>query len=424
MNMIVEKGLETADKPSQPLEVGSDGNAARTTPSGTLAGRHRNGLEDPALPSSSRLVWLVMLTIVSLGLWAYFAELDEVSAGTGKVVPSSREQVIQSLEGGILVELGVREGDIVAAGQVLAQLDRTRGESSVQESASRFRAARATAARLEAEVSLAPLRFPSEVHEDSALVLAETELYSVRRDSLDKALAGIGQSLRLVRDELQLTERLVGMGAASEVEVLRLKRQVTELSSRATDLRTQYVVRAREELARANAEVEAQSSVTRGRTDLLTRTTLISPVRGVVKNIEVNTVGGVIPPNGRLMEIVPLDGQLLVEARISPRDIAFIRPGLPAMVKVTAYDYAIYGGLSGEVAIISPDTIQDEVKRDVYYYRVLIRTDTDALMNAAGKRFPIVPGMIAAVDIRTGSKTVFDYLVKPLNRAREALRER
>lgn len=392
--------------------------------SSPLAGRYQGGFEDPALPRSSRLVWLLMATIASLVCWAYFAELDEVSMGTGKVVPSSREQVIQSLEGGILIDLRVREGDIVAAGQVLAQLDRTRGESSVQESASRFRAARATAARLEAEVGLVALTFPPEVHEDPALVLAETKLYKSRRESLDKALAGIGQSLRLVRDELDLTQRLVKMGAASDVEVLRLKRQVTELESRATDLRTQYVVRAREELARANAEVEAQSSVTRGRADMLTRTTLTSPVRGVVKNIEVNTVGGVIPPNGRLMEIVPLDEQLLVEARVSPRDIAFIRPGLPAMVKVTAYDYAIYGGLPGEVATISPDTIQDEVKRDVFYYRVFIRTESDALVNQAGVRFPIVPGMIATVDIRTGSKTVMDYLVKPLNRASEALRER
>jgi len=183
-------------------------------------------------------------------------------------------------------------------------------------------------------------------------------------------------------------------------------------------------VKAREELARGNAEVEAQRSVTQGRADSLTRLRFESPVRGIVKHVAVTTRGGVIAPGGRLMEIVPLDDQLLVEARISPRDVAFIHPGQYAMVKVTAYDYSIYGGLPGKVITISPDTIQDDVKRDVYYYRVYIRTDEDHLKNAVGKKFPIVPGMIAAVDIHTGSKTIFEYLVKPFNRGREALRER
>ena len=160
------------------------------------------------------------------------------------------------------------------------------------------------------------------------------------------------------------------------------------------------------------------------RADTLARLTLRSPVRGIVKNIEVSTIGGVIPPNGKLMNIVPLDDRLLVEARISPRDIAFIHPKQPATVKITAYDYAIYGALKGEVATISPDTIKDEAKPDVEYYRVLIRTDRDALMNKEGRRFPIVPGMVATADIHTGSKTVFQYLVKPFNRGREALRER
>ena len=160
------------------------------------------------------------------------------------------------------------------------------------------------------------------------------------------------------------------------------------------------------------------------RSDSLQRLTQRSPVRGIVKNIEVSTIGGVVPPGGKLMEIIPLDDQLLIETRMSPRDIAFIHPGQRATVKVTAYDYAIYGGLDGEVSSISPDTIQDEAKPEMSYYRVFVRTSSDALTSKTGKRFPIVPGMIATVDIHTGSKTVFDYLTKPLDRAREALRER
>jgi adhesin transport system membrane fusion protein len=214
------------------------------------------------------------------------------------------------------------------------------------------------------------------------------------------------------------------LGAASTVEVIRLKRQLAELELKAIETQSQYVVNAREELAKANAEVQALASVVRGRADSLTRLTLRSPVRGVVKNIEVSTINGVIPPNGKLMDIVPMDDQLLVEARISPRDVAFIHPGQRASVKITAYDYAIYGALEGKVTSISPDTIQDETDPKVFYYRVFIETASDALVNQGGTRFPITPGMVATVDIHTGSKTVLEYLLKPFNKMREALRER
>lgn len=369
-------------------------------------------------------IWLILVTVLLLWLWASWAQLDEVTVGTGRVVPSSKEQVVQSLEGGILAELKVKEGDRVKAGQVLALLDRTRSESSVDESSARLRAALATSARLRAEVDGTPLVFPAEVARDAHLVAAESALYRSRRDSLNRTLEGLEDALVLIRRELKITESLVAQGAASDVEVLRLKRQANDLMNKITDQRTQYLVRAREELAKANAEIETQQSVRRGREDALARTTVTSPVNGLVKNIEVSTVGGVVAPNGRLMEIVPLGERLLVEARIQPRDVAFIYPGQRAVVKITAYDYAIYGGLEGQVAVISPDTIQDEVKRDQYYYRVYVQTESDHLTNAAGRTFPIVPGMVATADIHTGNKTVWQYLVKPLNRAREALRER
>ncbi len=387
-------------------------------------GAYRGAPAEPPLPRASLIVWIVGALLLTLLAWAWFFELDEVSTGTGKVVPSSKEQVIQSLEGGILVDLKIKEGDIVSAGQVLAQLDRTKTESTVEESASRVRAALAMSARLTAEVNGTPLAFPPEVREEHDLVRTETALFQSRRESLASSLSGIAQAQELVRRELSLTEPLVQRGAASDVEVLRLKRQINELETKAADTRSQYYVKAREDLARANAEIEAQRSITRGRSDSLTRLTFAAPLRGVVKDIAVTTVGGVVPPNGKLLEIVPLDEKLLVEARISPRDVAFIHPGQDATVKITAYDYSIFGGMPGKVTMISPDTIQDDVKRDVYYYRVYIRTEADHLNNKAGRSFPIVPGMIAAVDIHTGRKTVLDYLLKPLNKAREALRER
>ncbi|MFC3396787.1 HlyD family type I secretion periplasmic adaptor subunit [Brenneria rubrifaciens] len=371
-----------------------------------------------------RIIVITALLLLATGIWAWFGTLDEVSTGSGKVVPSMREQTLQSLDGGILAELKVREGDLVEAGTVVARLDPTRQESNVGESAARYRAALAAGNRLNAEVNNEPITFPDTLSNWPELIAAETRLYKSRRAQFEDAESQIKKALELVESELTITERLVKTGAASHVEVLRLRRQKAELDLKLTDLRSQYYVQAREELAKANAEVNMLSEVIRGRTDSVTRLVVRSPVRGIVKNIQVTTIGGVIAPNGHLMEIVPVDDRLLVEARLSPRDIAFIHPDQKALVKITAYDYAIYGGLSGVVKTISPDTIQDEVKPEIFYYRVFILTDQDYLQNKAGRRFSIVPGMIATVDIKTGEKTVMDYLIKPFNRTKEALRER
>jgi len=376
------------------------------------------------LLAAKRMNWALAALFVVLLVWAWFAKLDEVATGTGRVVPTSREQVLQSLEGGILAKMLVRQDDIVKPGQILAQLDPTQAGSTVEESAAKYRAALAAQARLQAEVNGTPLTFSRELDAFPALKAEQQRLYDARRRSLASSIGLIDESLALIGREVGIGESLIEVGAASNVEVLRLKRQRADLDLKKSDLRSQYIVEARQDLAKVSEEVEALAPVVRGRSDTLQRLTLRSPVRGVVKNIEVSTIGGVVPPNGKIMEIVPLDERLLVEARIQPRDIAFIRPGQRASVKITAYDYAIYGGLEGKVSSISPDTIRDEVNPDVYYYRVFVRTTADSLVNKAGKRFPIVPGMIATADIHTGSKTVLQYLLKPLNRAREGLRER
>ncbi|WP_336957435.1 HlyD family efflux transporter periplasmic adaptor subunit [Acinetobacter johnsonii] len=378
----------------------------------------------PPLPSVSKFIWMICIGLLVLLAWAWFFELEEVSTGTGKVIPSSKEQSIQSLEGGILTKLYVSEGEIVKQGQVLAQLDPTRFASNVGESESLLIASKATAARLRAEVNATPLVFPEDVLKIPKLVSEETALYQSRRSNLNDSISGLSQALVLVEQELAMTEPLVAKGAASEVEVLRLKREANDLRNQMNDIRNQYYVKAREELAKANIDIETQAQVIKGKTDTLQRTVFKSPVRGIVKEIDVMTIGGVIPQNGKLMTIVPLDEQLLIEARISPRDIAFIRPDQDALVKVTAYDYSIYGGLHGKVTVISPDTIRDEVKQDQFYYRAYIRTDSDKLINKQGKQFNITPGMVAVVDIKTGHKTVLDYLIKPFNKAKEALRER
>ena len=380
--------------------------------------------DNQALVRSGRIVTLCGALLLVAGLWATFGMLDEVSTGTGKVIPSSREQVLQSLDGGVLVALNVREGQPVSAGQVVARLDPTRSQSSVGESLARYQAALAASSRLSAEVNDLPLTFPPELNSAPLLIASETRLYTMRKSQFSDSKARLNDAITSVQNELAITRRLANTGAASNVEVLRLERQLADLQLKQLDLRSQYRVQAREELAKATAEANSLAEVIRGREDSVMRMTVRSPVKGIVKNIKVTTLGGVVPPNGELMEIVPVDDRLLVEARLSPRDIAFIHPDQPALVKITAYDYAIYGGLHGVVESISPDTMQDEAKPEIYYYRVFIRTDHAFLKNKAGKKFAIVPGMIANVDIKTGEKTVLDYLIKPFNKAKEALRER
>ncbi|HGP0841329.1 TPA: HlyD family efflux transporter periplasmic adaptor subunit [Yersinia enterocolitica] len=372
----------------------------------------------------SAIVWLMLVGMIVMFIWAYFAILDEVTVGTGKVTPPSRAQLIESLDGGIINELLVHEGAIINKGQILARLDPTRFQSNYGEAAARVRTLRASSERLRAELTGAALAFSADTLKEPELVARETQFYLSRRQNLNETVSNLQQSLKLVQQELRMNEPLVAKGAASQVEVIRLQRQISDLRGKIDEARNLYAVRAREEQVKNNADLDAQLQVVSGKQDQLTRTTLISPVRGIVKDIQVSTVGGVLQPGGKLMEIVPIEEQLLIETRINPRDIAYIRPGLPATVKITAYDSSIYGNLTGVVETVSPDTLQDEVKRDQFYYRIYVRTNRADLTNKAGKLFPILPGMVASVEIKTGQKTVLDYLIKPLNKVKESLRER
>ncbi|KHN90817.1 secretion protein HlyD [Pectobacterium actinidiae] len=372
----------------------------------------------------SVIIWLSLLGLIVFFIWATFAVLDEVSVGSGKVTPSTRAQVIESLDGGIIGQIYVQQGNVVEKGQVLAQLDINRFQSVYGEAFSRVQTLRASAERLHAELSGEPLKFSAETMKEPALAARERQLYQSRLRNRDETVANLRQSMRLVEQELRMTEPLVQRGAASAVEVIRLRRQISEIRGKIDEANNQYAVRAREEQVKNNADLEAQMEVVSGKADQLKRATITSPVRGIVKDIQVTTVGGVLQPGGKLMEIVPLEDQLLIETRINPRDIAYIRPGLPATVKITAYDSSIYGNLTGEVESVSPDTLQDEVRRDQFYYRIYVRTTQAELTNKAGEKFPIVPGMVASVEIKTGQKSVLDYLIKPLNKVNEALRER
>lgn len=373
---------------------------------------------------TSFVIWLSFLSLLAFGFWSYYAILDEVTVGSGKVTPASQEQIIESLDGGILSEILVKKGEIVKKGQVLAKLDPNYFESSVAEAQARVFALQASIERLNAELNNEPLIFSDDIQQDRVLVMQESRLYDSRKLNLKETIDNLTQSKLLVERELAMTAPLVSRGAASPVEVIRLQRQISDFRGKIDEARNTYLVNARQDLIKAKAEMGAQAAVMDGRKGQLKRTTLTSPVNGIIKEIHVSTLGGVLKPGEKMIEIIPLGDQLLIETRINPRDIAYIRPGLDANVKITAYDSSIYGDIKGKVDIVSPDTLQDEVKPDQFYYRIYVRTNSVDIKNKAGKSFPIVPGMIASVEIKTGQKSVFDYLVKPLNKVKESLRER
>ena len=282
---------------------------------------------------ASRIILLSTLLFAILGIWAYFGTLDEVSTGSGKVIPSSREQVLQSLDGGILAELTVREGDKVQANQVVARLDPTRSESNVGESAARYRASLASSARLNAEVNDLPLTFPDALNAWPDLIASETRLYKSRRAQLADAMVELQDALVSVNKELAITQRLEKSGAASHVEVLRLQRQKSDLGLKITDLRSQYYVQAREALSKANAEVDMLAAILKGREDSVTRLTvrapMRAPMRGIVKNIQVTTIGGVI---GRVVAIK--DDTFVLETGADRVKIRFTKNAISSVEKL------------------------------------------------------------------------------------------
>lgn len=379
-------------------------------------------------PGSYLVLVIFIAVIVGFFTWAHFARVEEITKGEAKIVSRSHEQVIQSLEGGILASMDVHEGQEVKRGEVLLKIDPTRAQASYRETLNKVLGLKATIARLRAEAYNQPLVFDEQVLKDPAVVEQETKAYNARKNALHDAVSALQRSYELSMSEIRMSKPLADRGLLSGVEMLRMQRQANDLQSQIVERRNRYQAEANTDLNKLELELSQTSENLIGRADVMERTTIAAPVNGTVKNIRVNTIGGVIQPGEHIMEIVPSEDQLLVEAKIRPSDVAFLRPGLPATIKITAYDYAIYGGLKGKVELISPDTIKDDAKTaagrpDDTYYRVMVLTDSSTL-DIADKHLPIIPGMVASVEIRTGEKTILEYLLKPVFKAREAFRER
>ena len=378
--------------------------------------------------------WVIILFFIFLVvfvIWAYNSPVEEVTRGNGNIIPSSREQVIQSLDPGIVTEIMVKEGDMVEKDQILMKLDDTRSSAVLRESEAKVANLEATIARLKAEAYGTKLSFPDSVSPE--LRRREIAAYKARRQVMVDAINGLSQSKAALDREIAITAPLVSEGYVSEVELLRMRRDSADLATQISERRNRYKADANNELLQAESELAQSKENVAMRADPVERSQIRAPMRGIVKGIKVTTIGGVVNPGEDIMQIVPVDDKLLVEAYIRPQDIAFIRAGQPALVKVSAYDYSIYGGLEGKVTLVGADTVSNSMQNrandlkldpNQVYYRVLVQTENNSLKDKNGKPMPIIPGMVATVDIKTGEKTIFQYLIKPITRMKQALSER
>lgn len=392
--------------------------------------RYMNGVKAAQVvdgaPAAAWTLWLLLALVVFALLWAQQARVDQITRADAKVIPDGREQIISSLEGGIIRTLLVKEGAVVEQGQPLVRLDPTRVEAMQNEGQAKSLALKATMARLLAEATGKPLSFPDDVAAVPALVQGETDAFKARRQLLEEAVAVNRHSLSLLMREVAMSERMADKGVLSNVEVMRLRRQANDLLLQIQDRINRFRQEASSDLVRTQTELAQVQEQMVVKQDVLSRTLLRSPIRGQVKNIRLGTVGGVVQPGAAIMEIVPISDQVLVEARIKPSDIGFVRLGMPVQVKLSAYDFYTYGGLKGRLDYLSPDALSDEPKsanQDNSYYRALIRADATELRKA-GQPLPVIPGMTGSVEVRTGEQTVLSYVFRPLLKSREAFTER
>nr|WP_218975831.1 HlyD family type I secretion periplasmic adaptor subunit [Marinobacter adhaerens] len=421
-------------------------------------------IEQQSTLRARSLLYGIALVVIGLIAWAGFAKVDEVTRGEGKVIPSRQLQVIQSADGGVIENLYVEEGDTVEKGDLLVRVDPTRFVASFQEGSVRVFALAAKVKRLRAQINNEPLQLDirnTKTPEQTEVLRQEQSYYqssleglqdrltvakeqlAQREQELSEAQAGLNaarNSYRMSTQELQATKPLLASGAVSEIEILRLERDqaaadgerlqaqarvrqvkasIQEAESKIREVESAARNQWREELSEASSQLNSLEKSVAGLEDKVRLSEIRSPVDGTVQRVLLNTIGGVVQPGNAVVEIVPSDDRLLIEAKVAPKDIAFLRPGLPATIKLHAYDFAVYGGLDATLEHISADTITDD--RDNTFY--LVRAVTDD--KKAAQKFSVIPGMTAQLDIMTGKKTILSYLLKPLLRAKSnALSER
>jgi membrane fusion protein, adhesin transport system len=368
---------------------------------------------------SKHIVRITGGLLIVFVIWAWLAELDQVTRAPAQVIASSRSQVIQALDGGILQSLRVKEGDTVEAGQLLASLDRAKLEAAYFEIRAKTVALQLNLQRLQAELHGSSIEFGAESDRYPKFRANQEALIKKRQMAIQEEISSLQRMHDLAKQELEMTEPLLKTGDVSRSDVLRLQRQVADLSAQISNRRNKYLQDTQAELNKTQEELAAGIQILAQRKESLDSSEFKSPMRGIVKNIRVTTIGGVLRPGEELMQIVPLDDDLLIEAKVRPADIGFLRIGQPASVKIDAYDYTVFGSLDGKLTYISPDTLKEEVARqgaEQEYYRVQIQVQKQELQKNRRKQIEIQPGMTATAEIKTGTNSVLSYLTKPVTK--------
>lgn len=378
------------------------------------------------MEKSRRILITAALGIGTLITWAAYAEIDQTSRVTGTVIASSHSQNIQTSDGGIIEQLLVKEGSKVEKGELIAVLDQTRLRAAYQESNAKSAALKSQIARLRSEVLDIPLSFPAELNQYPQLVKYQKLLFEKRQQSINQEISALNEILKLAQEELAMNEPYLKTGDVAKTDILRLKRQVVDIKTQISSKQNKYFQDSQAELTKAQEELGALTQNIIQRKDSLDHTKIYAPMSGTVKNVKYTTIGAVLKPADELLQIVPSEDDLLIEVKIKPQDIAHIKPGIPAVVKIDAYDYTIYGTLKGTLTYISPDTIDENLKQnELPYYKALVTTSGHDLNTGKGKAIVTQPGMTATVELITGNNTVLKYILKPvIKTVAESMNER
>ncbi len=379
------------------------------------------------LSQSAIVIYSVLAFIVLALIWSFWAELDQVSRAPGSVIPTGRIQVIQSTEGGQIQKIFIREGDTVNKDQLMVKLDDVKLRAAVAEAEGKVASLKSSMARINAELFDRPLNFPPDVRGWPEFVSNQTMLYEKRRQALQDQLRSLGEMHKLIREELDMNMPLLKQGDVARADILRMQRGVSDIEAQMVNVRNKYLQDLQAEYTKTEEDLVTAREILAQRRDSLKDTEIRAPVDGIVKNVRLTTLGGVLRPSDEVMTIVPTGDELIVEAKMSPSDIAYVRAGQPASIKFDAYDGSIYGAAIGEVTYVSPDTIEEQTQRgETVFYRVHIKVDTSPMKpHLRGEKIEIQPGMTATAEIQTGKNTVWKYLTKPINKTfGEAMTER
>jgi adhesin transport system membrane fusion protein len=362
-------------------------------------------------------LWTAIAGLTLLTLWAAWAEIDQVTRAQGQVIAVNRTQIVQTADGGVLRQLKVSEGEHVKSGQLLATLEKTRVQAAVDDSRAKVAALKITLARLKAEVYETPLKFDAKLNAYPEYIKNQRNLYNKRKKAFVEDIAALSSVRKAARQELILNKKLEQSKDVSRVDILRLERQIAEIDVQITNKRNKFFQDAQAEMTKAQEELNTQLEVLNDKTQLLDQTDLLAPADGVVKNIKVTTLGGVLRAGDVVMEILPTSGDLIVEAKVYPADIAFVRPTQEAVVKLDAWDASIFGGFKGTVKYVSPDTLIEETQRGpVPYYRVHVAIGDKELVGEVGHGMEVRPGMTAQVDIKAYQRSVLSYILNPVSK--------